>query len=259
MELIRQQNPNIVFQSRSTLDFALHVHNVLELAFVREGSATAICGSSRYPLTPGDVFVAFPNQPHGYEGSKNIQSDVLIIPLHPFLAPWRSLLTKKLPSQPVLASAQWEGSGIPQLLALLRPEYKLLPQPVLQGYAMVVTGKLLPLLTLTDQVAEGGDMLRSLLQYIGEHYCEPITRKEIAQALGYNESYISHVFSENFHTTLMDYVNALRIKDAKALLTDTDLPISAIYSQSGFGSLRSFNRRFLTEENMTPTEYRRKH
>ena len=258
MRLIRQQNPNIIFHKRSTLDFPLHLHNVLEIVFLRQGSATAVCGGNRYELTPGDVFVAFPNQPHGYENSRDVESDVLIIPLQPFLSPWRSMLTQKIPASPVLPCGQWEDTGIPALLDLLRPEYKAVSQPVLQGYAMIVAGKLLPLLKLTDQSAEGGDMLRALLLYISEHYHEPITRKDIAQGMGYNESYLSHVFSENLQATMMDYVNSLRLKDAKMLLMETDLPVSDICLQLGFGSLRTFNRLFTKAENMSPREYRKR-
>lgn len=258
MPILRQQNPNIQFQERNNLDFPLHLHNVLEVALIREGSATAICGSTRYALKPGDVFISFPNQPHGYEDSVSILSDVLIVPLQPFLSPWRSILTQKLPIFPVLSRTQWENTSIPALLELLRRDRRTLSQPVLQGYAMVIAGTLLPLLPLTEQPAEGRDMLRTLLLYISEHYREPITRKDIAEGVGYNESYISHAFSENFSTTLMDYVNSLRLNDAKSLLKDTDLPVSSICMQLGFGSLRSFNRLFVQQEGCSPTAYRRR-
>ena len=258
MRLLRQQDPNIIFHKRTTLDFALHLHNVLELVFLRGGSATAICGGDRYALKAGDVFVAFPNQPHGYEQSRDVESDVLIIPMQPSLSPWRSILTQKIPVFPVLHRAQWEGTGIEALMDLLRPEYKMVSQPVLQGYAMVVAGKLLPLLELTDQSAGGGDLLRTLLLYISEHYREPITRRDIALGMGYNESYLSHIFSENLDVTMMDYVNSLRLKDAKMLLMETDLPVSDICLQLGFGSLRTFNRLFANAENMTPREYRKR-
>ncbi len=258
MPLFRQQDPNIRFQKRTSLDFPVHIHDVLEVVFLREGSATAICGNNRYPLKPGDVFIAFPNQPHGYESSQNIESDVLIVPLQPFLAPWRSVLTQKLPDAPVLSQTQWESTNLAPLLDILRPECKCIPQPVLQGYAMVIAGKLLPLLKLTEQTPEGGDVLHALLLYIGEHYHEPITRKDIAEGVGYNESYISHVFSHNFSVTLMDYINSLRLEDAKTLLSDTDLPISDICLQLGFGSLRSFNRLFFQKEGCSPTAYRKK-
>lgn len=258
MPILRQQNPNIQLQERYTLNFPLHLHNVLEMVFIRQGTATAVCGGSRYALKPGDVFIAFPNQPHGYEDSVSILSDVLIVPLQPFLSPWRSILTQKLPVFPVLSREQWESTSIPTLLELLRPDRKTLSQPVLQGYAMVIAGTLLPLLSLIEQPAEGRDMLRSLLLYISEHYREPITRKDIAEGVGYNESYISHAFSENFSTTLMDYVNSLRLNDAKSLLKDTDLPVSSICMQLGFGSLRSFNRLFAQQEGCSPTAYRKR-
>ena len=255
MKLFHQENPNIQLQNRTTLDFPLHIHDVLELVFVRSGSAVATTGGQRYPLGPGDVFVSFPEQPHGYEDSVDIQSDVLIVPTKPYLAPWRSMVSQKLPSLPVLAAGSWEHTRIPELLALFRNEYKTMGEPEKQGLSLMILGKLLPLLPLAARDSKGSSV-ELLLMYVNEHYREPLSRSDIARAVGYNESYLSHIFSQVLGTTLTDYVTSLRLKDAKELLTDTDMTISQISILLGFGSIRSFNRAFLKEFGMPPSLYR---
>ena len=72
-----------------------------------------------------------------------------------------------------------------------------------------------------------------------------------------NESYISHLFSDTLHTTLTDYITALRVNDAVELLTNTDWTIGRIAEELGFGSVRSFNRAFLKRMGMPPTFCRR--
>ena len=257
LKLLHQKNPDIQFHARTTLDFALHLHDVLELVFVHAGTATAICSGKRYDLQPGDVFVSFPNQPHGYENSRETDCDVLIMPTNPYLAPWRGLMSQKIPETPVLCRDRWQHTGVKTLLEMVRLERKPISLPVLQGYAMVIVGKMLPCLTLIPQPDGGSDTLHRLLLYINEHYREPLSRSDIARAVGYNESYISHIFAENLNTNLTDYITSLRLRDAKLLLTETDMTVSQICLTLGFGSIRSFNRSFARAFSMSPTEYRK--
>ena len=124
------------------------------------------------------------------------------------------------------------------------------------GYAVLIMTKILPLLKLQDVTSGNVSSLQSLLSYINRNYTRPLTRSEVAVAVGYNESYISHLFSDALHTTLTDYINALRMDDAFYLLSGTDLTVSRIAENLGFGSLRSFNRTFLKYAQMTPSDYR---
>ena len=255
MKLLRQDNAKIQFQSRNTLDFPQHIHDVLEVVFLHRGSATAVCGNRRYDLRAGDVFLSFPNLPHGYEDSQNVLCDVLIIPSG-VLHAWRSQLSQKFPAEPVLPRGSWETSGVPVLLDMIRPERQRMAEGIKQGYAMVIAGKLLSVLPLSDRDPETGDTLRRLLEYLADHYREPLTRKELAEAVGYNESYISHVFAARLGTTLKAYITSLRLRDARELLTETDMSISQISMELGFGSIRSFNRVFAQEEGISPSAYR---
>lgn len=257
MKLLHQDTDQIRFHHRETLDFPQHIHDVLELIFVHKGTATAVRGNQRYDLKPGDLFVAFPNEPHGYENSRDIESDVLIVPVTPYLSPWRNQVSQKIPAVPVLPSDQWQHTEIPALLELIRPIRLKLSPPVLQGYAMAIVGTLLPCLSLTAKPDSGSDALHELLLYVNAHYRESLTRRDLAQAVGYNESYISHLFSERMGTTLVDYITSLRLKDARELLR-TDMTVSQISLTLGFGSIRSFNRAFSREFGTSPSAYRRK-
>lgn len=256
MKLLHQKSPNISINERDTLDYPLHLHDVMEIAYLRQGHALAQCSNNRYLLEEGDLFITFPNQPHSYEQSQGVVCDVIIIPCKPFLSPWRNLLTQSEPETPVLKKGSWEESGIRTLLDLARPERKSASEAILQGYALLIVGKLIPLLSLVPIPTGSGDAVRNLLLFISEHYQEPLTRKQIARAVGYHESYVSHLFSEELGMNLKEYVNSLRLRDAKQLLTESDLSVSRISLSLGFGSIRSFNRSFLRAFGISPTRYR---
>ena len=99
-------------------------------------------------------------------------------------------------------------------------------------------------------------VLQSVLQYIDLHHTEVLTREEIAKAVGYSPSHISHVFTAAMGTSLQNYITALRLNNAKKMLRQTDLPIGQIAMGLGFPSIRSFNRFFLLDTGTTPTAYR---
>lgn len=257
MKLFYQDYQRFQFTKRAQhLDFAPHLHDAVEVFFFTQGSSTVLCGSERFRLGAGDVFVAFPNRIHGYENSEDIQGFLLIIPVKPYLQVYRKMLMDQLPEQPYLSAGNWEQSGLRELLELAYQDRKLTSEQVMQGYLQVIVGKLLSLLTLTQAPAEGDDALKRVLMYLNTHYTTPVSRQELARALGYNESYISHVFAGRMKTTIPEYINSLRVQDAARLLKETDYSVTQIASELGFGSIRSFNRVFLKQTGLSPKEYR---
>lgn len=257
MKLRYQSHSGFLLEHRiNQLDYPPHIHNAVELVFLTRGSSIACCGNQRKKLEAGEIFVAFPNQIHSYEDSTDAEGYVLILPVKPCLAPYSAILARQLPEDAFLPKGSWEHTA---LLPLVEQAYKDMPtvsEQVMDGYMLVIFGKLLPLLQLREVGSGSAESLRAVLEYLGEHYREPLTRASIARAVGYNESYISHMFSGNLNTTLPEYINSLRVLDASLLLVQTDLPVTRIASDLGFGSIRNFNRAFQKVMGISPRAYR---
>ena len=98
--------------------------------------------------------------------------------------------------------------------------------------------------------------LHSILEFCSAHFTEEISLETVAASLHLSRCYISHLFSQTLKTTLPEYVHSLRLSDAARLLRQTDQNVTRIALDLGFGSLRNFNRVFLKQIGMTPTEYR---
>ena len=257
VKLFYQEHQKFQFTKRAQhLDFAPHLHDAVEIFFFTQGTSTVLCGNERYRLGAGDVFVAFPNRIHGYEDSRDIRGYLLIIPVKPYLQVYRKMLADQLPQVPYLPAECWEQSGLMEILELAYRDRRQLPEQVMQGYLQVIVGKLLSLLTLTQAPAEGEDALKRVLMYLNTHYTSSVSRQDLSRELGYNQSYISHVFAATMKTTIPEYVSTLRVQDAARLLRETDYSVTQIASELGFGSIRNFNRVFLKETGMTPKEYR---
>jgi len=82
---------------------------------------------------------------------------------------------------------------------------------------------------------------------------------DVANHIGTNRTYISHIINENFNDNFNAFVNSYRIEEAKKLLVKkTKAPITEISDITGFGSVNSFIRIFKKVENQTPSNYRKK-
>lgn len=258
MKLLYEQQTDIKVTHPKGMDFPLHAHEAVELVLVLEGEFTGIVGNQRYSVGAGDLFIAFPNQLHGYEDTHNFKGYVLIVPSKPFLSTYRSILEHTLPESAVLHPEASQFSKIHTLLKMAFEDRKPNFQAILHGYTLAIIGKLLSVLPLTEKPA-GKDALQTVLSYVSLHYTEPIRRSDISKAVGYNESYISHLFADSLNTTLTNYITTLRLNEARNLLKETDLPVSRIAMMLGFASIRCFNRIFAREVHTTPTAYRNQH
>lgn len=258
MKLLHQGNHKLTFSRSGNLDYPAHVHNAVELVFMEKGSCRIFWGKGSATLEAGDVFFSFPNRVHGYTDSKDVTAYLLIVPLHPFLTPYSATLLEQLPILPVLHKEQWEGLGLSELLDLAWRDKPTASLSVMQGYLLTIIGKLLALFPLEDSSTVAPDALQSVLLYVNAHYTQPLSREAIAHATGYDPSYLSHIFTEQLHISLTEYLLTLRLTDARRILRQTDLPVSRIALDLGFGSIRSFNRAFARKIGMSPSAFRQK-
>lgn len=96
------------------------------------------------------------------------------------------------------------------------------------------------------------------IKYLQEHFTEDIDIKTLARIEHYNLNYYSEWFRNNMNLSPVEYIQQLRIKKAKELLADTNLPILQIAHLSGYQYHSFFTRIFKELEGITPAEFRRK-
>lgn len=97
------------------------------------------------------------------------------------------------------------------------------------------------------------ELVHGILSYINEHYLENIHLEDIAASLGYESHYISRIFNRFFGKSFTSLVNEYRIYHARSLLRkDSSLTLSEVAFASGFGSLRNFNRAYLSVVGTSP-------
>lgn len=99
---------------------------------------------------------------------------------------------------------------------------------------------------------------KEMKEYIEKHYAEPITTRDVSQAVYLSTNYANQLFTTECGCTIYEYVTQCRIKEAKRLLTETDKQIVLIAELVGYNGKTNFYLSFKRNVGITPTEYRRR-
>ena len=102
-------------------------------------------------------------------------------------------------------------------------------------------------------------LVRDVANYIQHHLSEPISTKDIADALFISRSRLSVKFKEETNENLVDFILKEKTEEAKRLLRYTDKPSVAISAYLGFSSQSHFSTVFKRYTGKTPNEYRELH
>lgn len=99
-------------------------------------------------------------------------------------------------------------------------------------------------------------ILRKAVDYVNEHFAQPITLNEVACHTFVTTFYISRMFKKELGTSFVDYLNNMRIEKAKELLKDVKYKSYEVASLVGIPDPHYFSKLFKKHCGMTPSEYR---
>jgi len=99
-------------------------------------------------------------------------------------------------------------------------------------------------------------ILRKAVDYVNEHFAQPITLNEVACHTFVTTFYISRMFKKELGTSFVDYLNNMRIEKAKELLKDVKYKSYEVAGLVGIPDPHYFSKLFKKHCGMTPSEYR---
>lgn len=111
----------------------------------------------------------------------------------------------------------------------------------------------------TTQAASPSTPINRALGYVHTHFHEPICVADAAAFAGYTPNYFNFCFRSQMGIPFGEYLRNLRLGYAENLLRASNLPVTEIAFESGFGSLSHFSRSFREKYGCAPQEYRRLH
>lgn len=99
--------------------------------------------------------------------------------------------------------------------------------------------------------------MKMLLDYIHEHYAEPLSLSGLAQHFHFNASYLSSYFTAHNKEGFSEYLNKVRVEKAAELLRMKHSSISEIGSQVGYADHSYFTKVFKKLIGISPSLYRK--
>lgn len=103
----------------------------------------------------------------------------------------------------------------------------------------------------------GNANMKKLLDYIHDHYAEPLNLTDMAKHFHFNPSYLSSYFSAHNSEGFVDYLHKVRIEKAEELLRKGDALISEISGLVGYSDHSYFCKVFKKSTGLSPSRYRR--
>ena len=247
----------------SRLDFGPHLHGHVEIVGMLKGCATGFVESKKYEITPGDVFVVFPNQIHFYESRMDEAYIILLFPAA-IADEFAYLFNQKMPGEALIKNALEDPSlsyAMNSLCELFQSGAQE-PSPArmmqIKGHFLLMLGRIFEKLDLSPADPREMATVNLILNYCMSHFNERLLLEDVAEALHINKYYISHLFSQKLSMGFGDYVRTLRVGQACRLLEKQAMSITDVAYGVGFSSTRTFNRAFIKYVGMTPREYQKK-
>ncbi|MBI4976841.1 MAG: helix-turn-helix transcriptional regulator [Spirochaetes bacterium] len=107
-----------------------------------------------------------------------------------------------------------------------------------------------------DEAHTHDGSLAAVFAYIREHVAERLSLAALAETAGMSRTSLSVKFNRMTGMSLPNYINELRIEQAKQLLASSRLSVSAIAERTGFASDSFFIREFKKRVRATPQTFR---
>ena len=99
------------------------------------------------------------------------------------------------------------------------------------------------------------DPIEFAKKYISENLTEKISLDDVADKLGLNSAYFSHLFKKETGTSFVEYRMQLRMEKAMKLIDSSNMKITEIANSLGYEDLSHFTKTFKKYTGLSPSKY----
>lgn len=246
-------------------------HNFCELLYVEKGSLSIFAENYSGILGENQMIIHRPDELHSLATSDTVAPSVIIIgfecnseQLVPFS---KQPITLSSDQTRALSRIMQEGMSIyepPYNVPNTRYMPKRAEYPFgadqlikigLEAFLISLVRSLHSGVNGSGQIVIADGNIQSVHQYITENFRSKITLANLCFLFGMNKTTLCRSFKATYDTTILSYINVLRIREAKSHLRQGTLSITQISDMLGFSSVHYFCRLFKQQTGRSPTDY----
>jgi len=231
-----------------------HWHEHTEIHFILEGDARMKCGEEAWDLNAGDCAII--NSCELHEGIGGRCSFLCLI-LPPSFFESEHVLFQKIVRDAFLMdiikriNERYSSKDTADRLEV-KGYACLLVSHLMRGYAQESLSA-----AAWAGYASKRNKVNAALEYIGQHYDQSLSTKQLADRLFLSEGYFCKIFREVTGRTVIDTINRLRMDKAEEMLRHTDTTVTETALRCGISDINYFARLFKKIKGYSPSMVRK--
>jgi AraC-like DNA-binding protein len=225
---------------------------------MKSGASKVYIDSDSYEISEGDLLFVFPNKIHRFEDIDSENRYELFIINPDIVSELAQKITTESPIDPIIRNAA-QNPRISSLVSILTTTHSFptsCKDFLMRGYLLSFFAEILEMIPMKNGKTDEHQAMRAVVQYCSQNFTKDLSLSILEEELHLSKYYISHLFGDKLGICFNDYVNSLRVSEACRFLRTTDMSITEISDASGFGTLRTFNRAFIKQMGVSPSDYK---
>lgn len=249
-----------------------HWHEFIEICYCRKGSYFFSAGDDQFTCNAGEAVLIKAKEPHTthpLEADSEVQ--VIHVPVSllytylnndTYIRYYMGFLTDKVHFTRKFYCADDElHIYMEKLLSTVqerRDTYELQSMALI----LLVISRLIQIHCISTQNVDmerraDFEKIEPALRFLNENYDREVSLQEIADVIFLSKSAVCKLFRSTMGMPFKEYLNSLRLAEAKRLLVTTTMPITQIASQVGYANVTYFNRVFRERQQISPRDFRK--
>lgn len=239
--------------------FHSHYHEYFEIYYLDAGERFHLLNTDTYRTAPGDLMLFSPMTMHHSFGNKDVPFSRVVIYFTKDMVYSPSLLAKLESSSGLYHPDEHASHHIRRLVYLLLRDSTRSGENTQERMQALLNYFLFCLMDIKAAGPEvHQDRIQQVIRYFNGHYGEPLNLDDLASSFYISKYYLCREFREKTGSTIITYLNNLRVMNAQRLFLETDWNLTKVSEQCGFSSLTHFNRVYKSITGETPSAGRKR-
>jgi AraC family transcriptional regulator len=236
---------------RPSIVLPSHAHEGATVSLVRRGYFTEVLRRQPYECRAFDLLIEPAGELHTDEFGRHGATC-----LHIAIAAKRRALLREF-SDVLDSPAHFSGGLLPTFVTKLDLELSIMDN----ASALAIEGLVLEILAHSTRCSSDAATTRlprwlsRTEELLRSKYASKLSLHEIAATAGVNASHLARTFRKHFHCSIGEYLRALRIEAAIALIMRGNTPMAEIATLVGFCDQSHFTNAFRKQTGATPARF----
>ena len=234
-------------EKNNNFSFPSHLHQCFEIIIILSGEMNITIDNQEYTLKKGEAALVFPNQIHELKSQKS--EHILCIFSPRLVQAYATKITDKIPVNNKFCPDEFLTREIETLDTA--------SSTLKKGILYSLCGRFDACAEYTAKKTDQKNLIHTIFSFVENNFSGDCSLARLSEITTYDYSYLSRYFKKNIGISFNSYVMHYRLSHACYLLENTMQSIAQCAFESGFSSLRSFNRAFKDNIKISPKQYRK--